>query len=183
MGEDVINFNSHNVLSVSVNFLKTFLSNSVPPNEEKGGGNSVNLTNLRGVVSKNAYVALVDTGSNLNLSGCKDDFSDIKSEATVCITAIDGDINDGLPIGYVGKFRENQLGIKYGVFYPGLGEQMRILSGKSILRAGWPMALSGASTSRIESGQRIIPVLWGQDKLPYVLIKFSEKQGGHPCPC
>jgi hypothetical protein len=63
----------------------------------------------------------MDTGSNFNLSGSRSDFQQIQQAATVRITGIDGDVNGGRPAGFVGKLKPNNLGLRYGVWYPPLG--------------------------------------------------------------
>ena len=81
---------------VGVNCVKTVLYGKSPsPGQDSKGEGSNIWTNLNLSGSKNTVVALVDTGSNLNLSGCKEDFVQIKTSPTVCITAIDGDIEGG----------------------------------------------------------------------------------------
>ena len=164
---------------VGVNCVKTVLYGKSPsPGQDPKGEGSNIWTNLNLSGSKNTVVALVDTGSNLNLSGCKEDFVQIKTIPTVCITAIDGDIEGGGPVGFVGKLKGNNLGIKYGVYFPPLGDGMRILSGKSIVKAGWKVTLDNTSTSRIEADNKMHPIIWGKDTLPYLIIKFQRDVSG-----
>ena len=37
---------------------------------------------------------MMDTGSNFNLSSCKEDFSSLESKPSIKITAVDGDVNE-----------------------------------------------------------------------------------------
>ena len=115
---------------------------------------------------------LFDSGSNFNLSGCRSDFSRIQQDASVCIIAVDGEVNGGRPVGFVGKFRPNSLGLQYGVFYPQLGSTQRIFSGKSLVKCGWVATLDNNSTSRLQRKSAVVPIVWEKDLLPYAGIKF-----------
>jgi hypothetical protein len=122
-------------IKVSVNCIKSVLFNKTPPPKTDW----VNSTNKKGAgtgpgagadsenpVSNKSQWGLFDSGSNLNLSGSRSDFSHIQADPTVSITAIDGDVDGGAPVGYVGKFHKNDLNLKYGVFFPPLSEGQRI---------------------------------------------------------
>ena len=52
---------------------------------------------------------MMDTGSNFNLSSCKEDFSTLEPVPSIKITAVDGEINDGKASGFAGKTSSEQL--------------------------------------------------------------------------
>ena len=60
-------------------------------------------------------LAVLDSGAELNVSGRKEDFHHIATQPTVCLSGIDGQINNGKPVAYVGMFKDNNLGIGKGV--------------------------------------------------------------------
>jgi hypothetical protein len=81
-------------------------------------------------------IAMVDSGSNLTLSGSKADFQSIHKTPNVRITAVDGDVDNGGFCGYSANFRPNNMGLRFGVFYPTLGVGQRIISGKKLTVLG-----------------------------------------------
>ena len=115
---------------------------------------------------------LFDSGSNFNLSGCREDFSQVQPTATVKIVAVDGDVDGGRAVGHLGKFHPNNLGLTYGVLFPALGQGQRIISGYSLVNCGWEAILNCNSTSRIVSANETLPVVWASDELPYVQLEF-----------
>ena len=115
---------------------------------------------------------MMDTGSNFNLSSCKEDFSSLESKPSIKITAVDGDVNDGKASGSAGKFYPNNLEIKNGVYFPQLGVGQRIVSGFSLLEHGWNIVLNKDS-SRLESNGTSLPIYWRNDELPYLNMLFN----------
>ena len=84
--------------------------------------------------------AVLDSGAELNVSGRKEDFHHISTQPTVCLNGIDGQINGGKPVAYMGMFKRNNLGIGKGVWYPNLGHE-RIISTNYLIKDGWEIFL------------------------------------------
>ena len=168
------------MIKLKVNLTRAQLAakaSGAPTVKEKGMG----FARLESGQSEYGFWAMLDTGSCFNLSGSTRDFSYIQKDPTVSITAVDGDVNGGNPCGFVGRFRPNSLGLKYGVFFPLFGEETRIISGKSLVRINWEIILNDSDTSRLASGEDSIPIAWGTDQLPYLSIKFGDSvKGGSP---
>ena len=158
------------VIKVSVNMVKNDLikfCNGKPLESNTGMACGVKFDSpLKG------QKGLFDSGSNFNLSGCRQDFSKIQQDASVCIIAVDGEVNGGRPVGFVGKFRPNNLGLVYGVFYPDIGPTQRIFSGKALLKCGWEAILNNDFTSRLQGKSSVVPIIWEKDLLPYAGINF-----------
>ena len=73
-------------------------------------------------------MCLFDTGSSYTLSGASQDFQEIDSEPTVSITGIDGKVNGGYPIGFLGTLWPNNFGISKATYLPSMGAADRIIS-------------------------------------------------------
>ena len=109
----------------------------------KGSVNTAKVYYVRNLKTPNQIVTtMMDTGSNFNLSSCKEDFSYLEPVPSIKITAVDGEINDGKASGFSGKLLPNNLGIADGVYFPQLGKGCRIVLGYSLIEAGWNIFLT-----------------------------------------
>ena len=85
----------------------------------KGSVNTAKVYYVRNLKTPNQIVTtMMCTGSNFNLSSCREDFSYLEPVPSIKITAVDGDVNDGKASGYDGKLLPNNLGIVDGDYFP-----------------------------------------------------------------
>ena len=124
-------------------------------------------------------IGMLDSGSNMNLSGEKSDFAFIAEKPDIAITAVDGDVAKGGLCAHSAKFKPNSLGLTHGTYFPSFKGGQRILSGYELTKVGWEIILNQTGSSRVQADKVCIPVNWLKDRLPYVNIGFQGTNNPH----
>ena len=75
-------------------------------------------------------------------------------------------------------FRQNSLHIKYGLYYPKLGNCDRIISVSLINQLGWNVSFD-TSDPHIADGNYRAKMFWLTDRLPYTHLAFDNEQAIH----
>ena len=112
-------------------------------------------------------MCLFDTGSSYTLSGDSQDFQEVDSEPTISITGIDGKVNGGFPIGFLGTLWPNNLGIRRAIFLPSMGSTDRIISLDALTSNNWEVYLA-QSLKYLKKRDTVQKIHRGRDNCPYV---------------
>ena len=86
------------------------------------------------------FSAIIDSGRSTHLTSIRSDFYHLATEPTIKIKAVDGVLNDGRPVGYAGKLKQNNLWAKDAIFMPGMKVE-RLISTQNLIKDGWVVEL------------------------------------------
>ena len=79
---------------------------------------SGNVTTVSTAALWKEFNAIIDSGRSTHLTSIRSDFYHLAAEPTIKIKAVDGVLNDGRPVGYAGKLKQNNLWAKDAIFMP-----------------------------------------------------------------